>query len=381
MKKIYILSLFLLLVSYADDKILQKDRLDDFDLSLQKIEKESFKESLLWINPIGLSYIKNENENIENEQFMVSIDQPIFKSGGIYHAVRYATVNEKYQKLNNKLQKRVMIKDAYKTIFELKKLDINIIKTKLEIQNKNINVKQKKEELLSGFTNISTLNSAIMELNRYKTANIDLQMQKEILLNSFKNLSDKNYKTFALPKLSLKLKKIKINNDLYIKRAIQSKELLRYRKNLIISNYLPTLSLTYNYIDDMQNDQQTNTRGFKVSMPLNVTVFQDIQSAKISYLRAKTKLKLDKNKQKRYYKRVFRKLRFLDKKIEIEKENIAFYEKLLQDIKEQKAAGFKSSDDIKVIANSKMIESLNLKLYKIDKNIELLELYSIQDEL
>lgn len=260
MKKIYILSLFLLLVSYADDKILQKDRLDDFDLSLQKIEKESFKESLLWINPIGLSYIKNENENIENEQFMVSIDQPIFKSGGIYHAVRYATVNEKYQKLNNKLQKRVMIKDAYKTIFELKKLDINIIKTKLEIQNKNINVKQKKEELLSGFTNISTLNSAIMELNRYKTANIDLQMQKEILLNSFKNLSDKNYKTFALPKLSLKLKKIKINNDLYIKRAIQSKELLRYRKNLIISNYLPTLSLTYNYIDDMQNDRSKQTR-------------------------------------------------------------------------------------------------------------------------
>ena len=104
MIKIFIF-ICLVIFSYANDSILLEERLKDLEYDYDKIEQDSTKESLSWINPVRLSYVKNENEYTENEFISVSIDQPVFKFGGIYNAIKYASVNEKYKKLNHKIQK------------------------------------------------------------------------------------------------------------------------------------------------------------------------------------------------------------------------------------------------------------------------------------
>ncbi|RLA75406.1 MAG: hypothetical protein DRG11_01445 [Epsilonproteobacteria bacterium] len=380
MIKIFIF-ICLVIFSYANDSILLEERLKDLEYDYDKIEQDSTKESLSWINPVRLSYVKNENEYTENEFISVSIDQPVFKFGGIYNAIKYASVNEKYKKLNHKIQKIMMIKDAYKTLINLKTIDINLKKQALLIQNKKIIVQQIKQEFQSGLSSIERLNNEAMELNKLQIGRIDLKSTRDQLLDSFKDISTQDYKIFALPKLELKTKELKLKDNLYIKRSYEQQEKLRYYKNLTITKYLPTVSLTYDYQDDKINDRQTNTRGFKVTMPLNITFWADTQSAKLSYMRARTADKLEQKKQQRYQKRMINKIKLLDEKIETQKVNFKFFEKLYKDIKAQRDAGFKSTDDVTILENSTKAEQLSLEVFELEKQVDLLELYATYELL
>ncbi len=381
LKRLSVLLLVFVCVAHANENILLEDRLKDFEYDKEKIEQDGTKESWSWINPIGLSYVKNENEFVENEFFRVSIDQPVFKFGGIYNAIRYAGVNEKYKHLNHKIQKIMMIKDAYKTLINLRTIDINIVKQSLLIENKKITTDQIMQEYKAGLSSIQKLNNEAVELNQLKIARVDMKAQKDLLLDNFKKISDKDYKTFTLPVLELKTKDIKLQDNLYIKRSLEQQERLRYLKNLTITKYLPTVSLTYDYQDDRIHDIQTNTKGFKVTMPLNITFWADTQSAKLSYLRAKIASTQEKKIQQRYQDRTIRKIKLLEEKILTQESNYKFFEKLYNDIKIEKNAGFKSVDDVTVLENSTQAQKLSWEVYKLEKQIELLELYATYELL
>jgi hypothetical protein len=70
----------------------------------------------------------------------------------------------------------------------------------------------------------------------------------------------------------------------------------------------------------------------------------------------------------------------IDKKIDLTKENIKSYKSLLIQMKELQKEGLKTTDDVLILTNSKNAETLNLKIFSIDRQIELLQLYArIQD--
>lgn len=74
-------------------EILSKDRADIFDLNKQKAIEDSAKLSKDWINPITYTYSSMEYRDSQNQDrtSVVAINQPIFKSGGIYRAIKYAS--------------------------------------------------------------------------------------------------------------------------------------------------------------------------------------------------------------------------------------------------------------------------------------------------
>ena len=75
-----------------------------FDLEYQSNKENIEKLKKDWINRVNISYSKNWdntfNSNSDTDRFQVSINQPIFKSGGIWYAIKYADSNNNFNKIS-----------------------------------------------------------------------------------------------------------------------------------------------------------------------------------------------------------------------------------------------------------------------------------------
>lgn len=81
-------------------------RLEIFDLSKEQIEEDSSKLKKDWINPVNYTYSKVYGDKYDTEKSLISVDQPIFKTGGIYKAIKYANAQRLYSHLDLDLQKK-----------------------------------------------------------------------------------------------------------------------------------------------------------------------------------------------------------------------------------------------------------------------------------
>jgi outer membrane protein TolC len=385
-KLIFLFPLFL----FGLDNILSPTQNNLFDYDEKKNEKEMFKLQNSWINPITLSHSYTRTDQYSNKKTTnitsISITQPIFKSGAIYAAIKYANFLDSYNKTSIEKAKRTAIKNAYEILFNIKKIDVSIQKQKLLIENANIDISRKKEQFLNGVIDSSYLNNAIISKNTLLQSNADLISQKESLILNFKNLSDLKYEDISLPILSLINKDNYINNNKDFILAREDIEVQRSLKNSIIGNNLVTVSLngSYNLLKDKYDPESTSFRsqninyykvGFTISMPLDINSIKNIESAKISYLKSKLNLIDVKNKLSNSYKDSVITIKNIDKKIQILESTIELYKSLILSTKDNIKAGINTMLDLQELENTDKINKLTLKTYQIDKNIELLDLY------
>lgn len=375
--KIVLSFLFIYIGIYANDSILSKDRIESLDLSQEKIDSDSGKQKIDWINPINISYIKNISAPTQDTRIStISINQPIFKSGGIYNAIKYSNISNKYQTLETDIQRKLLIKDATTLLFKLNQIDLKIKKQSLQIKNAKIDVKIKQEQILHNILDMTFLNNAIIILNQNNISLEDLKLSKIDLENKFNNLSSKTYQNFSLPVLSIIKSNDFISNNIYIKKAKLNEKSQDYYKKIILSNYLPTLSLTHDYINYHDRNLDTSTTGIKFTIPLDIKSYYDTQSSKISYLKAKKQTDIIKNEETNYIKSVQNKINTIENKIQIQESTINYYNDLIITTIDLKNNGLKTSDDVNILQNSSNIEKLSLQIFEIDKQIQLLEAYA-----
>jgi len=96
-----------------------------------------------WINPVTVRYGKDyttrfKDRTVDTGTFSVFIDQPIFRSGGIYYAIKYSGALRDANEAELKLQKRKMIGDAVSILFSLKKNRLEQRKMRLLVKNDKI---------------------------------------------------------------------------------------------------------------------------------------------------------------------------------------------------------------------------------------------------
>lgn len=375
--KIVLSFLFIYIGIYANDSILSKDRIESLDLSQEKIDLDSGKQKIDWIKPINISYIKNISAPTQDTRIStISINQPIFKSGGIYNAIKYSNISNKYQTLETDIQRKLLIKDATTLLFKLNQIDLKIKKQSLQIKNAKIDVKIKQEQILHNILDMTFLNNAIIILNQNNISLEDLKLSKIDLENKFNNLSSKTYQNFSLPVLSIIKSNDFISNNIYIKKAKLNEKSQDYYKKIILSNYLPTLSLTHDYINYHDRNLDTSTTGIKFTIPLDIKSYYDTQSSKISYLKAKKQTDIIKNEETNYIKSVQNKINTIENKIQIQESTINYYNDLIITTIDLKNNGLKTSDDVNILQNSSNIEKLSLQIFEIDKQIQLLEAYA-----
>ena len=366
----------------------------------QKVEAESSKLRDSWIQPIYLRYNRSTKNSFgadqSNEKFSISIDQPIFRSGGIYFGIKYASALRDYQNYSIDAQKRTLIKQAVDLLMQLKRNELVIAKQELSIKNSKISLEQKTEQYMNGQLDSGFLNNAVIEKNLQIQALYDLQTAQERLVSKFHMISDLDYQVAPIPHLKL------INEDEFLERNIDIKmneaqsEKDRQNKNVTIAKYLPSVSISAGYNWDSFDQLKFNSNapsitgedsdyynyGISAQMPLDINTFRDIESAKVAYLKSQVLIDDKKRELKAIFEYVMQNIANFEKKIELSKENQELYEKLLSETSELFSAGYKTHYDVDILKNSVEIQTIDQSIFEIDKQRELLNLYEkLMDEV
>jgi outer membrane protein TolC len=395
-----VLKLFvtLLLISeillFANEKNLKYDRYisenknKEFLYEYKKNDLDSLKLRDSWIAPINLSYsISRSNRLYSQEQqdeiAAIAINQPIFQSGGIYYGIKFANANRLYANYSVDVAKRKMIKDTIALLMQIKQTSFREKKQKLLIENAKINLKQKQEEYLSGRLDSGFLDNAIIQKNSVTQALYDIENIKEKLVSRFSVLSDLDYTKAEIPHLKILRAKDFLDNNIVLKQKEAALKKSRYAKDVYIAKYLPKVNFTaaYNWSKSRAKNFHTETDyynyGIRVTMPLDINCFRDIESARIDYLKSSV-LKEDKVRElQALFQEVMQNIKNLKKKIALSNENKKLYKNLLSDTQELYKAGYKTSYDVALLKNSLEIQNIDTKIYEIDKQLELLRLYEM----
>jgi len=365
------------------ENVLSNNRLEIFDLSRKKADEDSSILEKDWINQVIYKLTKEYGEEYDTLKSTISISQPIFKSGGIYKAINYAKASKKYAHLDITLQKKEMIKDALSFLFQIKKQNIKIEKQNLLIKNAVIDVERKKEQVLNGLIDTSYLDNAILDANTKKNTLLDLNYEKLTLINNFSNLSNAAHDSINLPTLSIIDKNNFLRKNLNVLKITADIEKKYQFKGMSISKYLPTLNVTYDYYNHHDQDglsststDSASTYGFNITIPLDTKVFNDIESSKLDYLKAKVELQNIIIEEQNFLKLKLAKLNMYDAKISLAKDDFNLYTSLLEDLSISFEAGLNARADVDIMKNSKKIKSLDIKIFDIDKQIELLDIYA-----
>lgn len=400
MKGLNVLKKLLVLFSLFFALFLQADKLSDvlssnqtllLDYQFQTNELESDKLSNSWINPVMLQYNSDYSEQygdkrIQTGSFTVGIDQPIFRSGGIYFAIKYAEALRGATSTDIKLKKRELIGTAVKLLFEMKKRKLEYDKLILLVKNDNIDIRQKRESYDAGLMDSSFLDQAILKRNQDETLLLELEISLVELRRSFALLSDKNPDELKLPKLKLiSAERYKGENLELARDKLHALE-KGYGAKVTWTKYLPTVSVQGRYTDgdinplfdrpDSTLEEKYFAYGFTISMPLDVNMFSDIESSKVAHLKAQTEVIERKHIIDEEYKLVLLKLQIIQKKISLAQKDEKFYNRLYQTTSNLARAGEKTSFDANMMHNSLKVRKLDQKIYDIDRQIELIGLYT-----
>ncbi len=383
--KILLCVLLFVSISYSktNKAILSINNLDYLNYLEDENKENSEQLKKDWINPVSLSLSKNLGEVYDTNQLRISINQTIFKNGGIYKAIKYAKSLYKYNKLDIQNRRKNLIKDAYILLFNIHIVDLNIRKNELLLKNNNINITIKKEQILSGLLDTSYLDNAILESNKTKNNLVELKYKKIELNNKFKNLSNVNYEKFTLPKLKLNNKKEFLKNNLNLLKSQTSIEKKKYIWGMAVTKYLPTLNVKFDYLKYFDihkkhniKDSSSTNYGLVLNIPLDYSSFNVIEAQKISYLKNKLNFKNKLLEEENFFNTKLAKLNMIKSKKKIAQDDYKLYESLLKVMIEEQNAGTKTNNEIDILLNSQKLKSIDLNIYKLEEQIELLILYS-----
>jgi len=386
-----------LLCSFIAASLIHADELGDilsdnkeliFDYQFESNELESDILSKSWMNPVRVQYNKNfttqfTDTTIITGGYSIIIDQPIFRSGGIYYGIKYSEALRDANRADIQLQRRTMIGDAVSILFNLKKNKLEQEKMKYQIKNDAIDIRQKRESYDAGLLDSSFLDQAILKKSQDETALLELELTLMELKQKFSLLSDKNPGSLRLPSLKLMSKADYSDANLELKRDRLRAEQSDYNQKVTWAKYLPEVSLQGQYTDADLNplfarpglEEKYYTYGFTVSMPLDINSFSDIEASKVEKLKAAVEVLDRKETVGEEYDWIQNSLGILDKKILLAKKDEKVYKSLYRLTKNLADAGEKTSFDADIMYNSLQIRKIDQKIYQIDKQLQLLKLY------
>jgi outer membrane protein TolC len=349
-----------------------------------------------WIAPIMLNYSYGVSEAYDNksttQKASISIDQPIFQSGGIYFGIKYAEATREYANYSVDVAERKMIKDAVALLMQIKQSTLRIKKQELLIANAEINLEVKTQQYLSGQLDSSFLDDAIVQKNTAKQTLFDLEATKQRVVSQFRVISDLAYESATIPHLELIDEDAFLTQNISYELSKSESEKNRYYKNMTIAKYLPKVSVYGGYNWDRSENlnfggvsvggtqvRETDyyTYGLKASMPININTFDDMQTTRVDYLKAKIAESDKQRELKALYEQVMQNIASFDKKIALSQENQEIYAKILADTKELLRVGYKTSYDVDLLQNSYDIQSIDVAIFELERQLELLNLYEM----
>jgi hypothetical protein len=385
LKKLYnLLSSLLIPSSLLCSELLLDTKNEILDNSEKRIELNQDKTSIEWINPIKLKYKHNYDQNSSSKALNLSIDQPIFKSGGILYTIKYSNISANVNRLENAKRKIELEREVFTTVLNLRKNALLLRKQSLLINSALIDINRKYEQVSQGVLDISFLNRSILEKNDYENGLIDLEISKESLHSNLRKVSNMEFHRVKIPKISLDrdnyLSK-NLNIKIYVQQIEQSRELELIQE----TEFLPTISLYGNYSKYLQNDSpiasinESSNRSFnyglELTIPFDIKKDMTNELAKVETKESEIKLQESINEELLLFTEVVDKIDKLNRKIAVTKNSINLYNNLIKDTKESIEAGLQTEDELTTLINSKELKKLEIDIFNIEKDIEKIKIY------
>ena len=371
------------------EDFLSADKSQLLEYQKEKNHAQSKQLENSWINPIVLQYSKNYSTQFEDTihtgQFVVSVDQPIFKSGGIWSAIKYAKALGQANSLEIEIQKRQLILQSLTILYNLKKSKYQLKKLEFMIDSDNLDIQIQQELYKAGLTNRTLYDQALLKRNQDITSKLELELTVTKLENDFSLLSDQDPHSITLPNFGMIDKNRYMANQLELERDSFRVDEKKHNNYMTLSKYLPQISVTGRYTNEDLNPlfsspnssikQRYWNYGFKVTLPLSITSFDEVQSSKVDYLNAKIELSEKRKTIANNFKLVQKRLEIIDKKIALSEEDAGHYTNMLATSEELESLGEKSSLDTQIVANRLKVREIDQEIYRVDAQIELLGLY------
>ncbi len=368
------------LQNYLSD---EKNLIFDFQQQQNTVQTGMLQNS--WIAPVTVSYQKDwqsqgSGPTKTSEAFSIGIDQPIFKSGGIFFGIKYAHALRGANQTDIALQKRTLIAQAVEILFRYRQTKLRIQKLRLLVRNSAIAQKRQEEMYRAGMIDSTILDQTILAHNRDSSQLLDLQLSLRQLRANFRFLSDKNPDKLRLPKLKLiSLKKYGSKNLALAAKRLHALE-KRYHHKMTWTKYLPTVTAYahYRYADDRTPGTMKGytNYGIRVTMPFNVNAPADIEASRLNALLAHVSVRDQRKVIRAEYALVRSSLYYLDRKIALAQEDAVRYRRLLKSTKNLYKAGEKTEQDVQTMRNSLAMKKLDRRIYYYDKQLQLLKLYA-----
>ena len=380
MKQKAILLILLSSILFANDStVLSNTKQQIIELEKQQINEKANSNKYDWIEDINLkASISKNQDDIQSEDYYISISQDIFKFGGISSQIDYAKELRKMEKINLDISTKSDISTLYSLLLDIKLNEISIAQNNLSIKNSQIEITDKKSEYKAGELGISDLNEAIMTKNSLQDTLKTLHLSKLTNINSVKKYTTKKYQNISIPRLKLMSKEVFLDNASLVKYKKSDINVNNTLYELEKSDYLPSVSADAKYgyeNDDTSNGDDYYTYGLSITMPLNYKYSSDIEQKKIDYLMSRKELDDEINDALNTYSQSILTIQNFKDRIVLAKEDIKLYEELLSITKEEYEAGYKTLDDVDTLENSKNIRTLDIENYELNIQKEILSLY------
>ena len=371
------------------DTYISKNKKEQFKYDYEKVEAESSKLRDSWIAPLNLNYSYSKSNPYGNDQTSenaaIKMDQPIFQSGGIYYGIKFAEASRIYSNYSVEVAKRKLVKDAISLLMQIKQMDLKVERQKLQIKNSTISLEQKKEQYLNGQLDSGFLDNAIIERNFVIQNLYDIETNKERLISKFNAISDLSYTEAKIPHLEMLSEKQFLEYNIVLNMSESDIEKTKYNKDVTTAKYLPRISITSGYnwsksdsaFQFGSNEKDYYDYGVKAYIPIDINTFRDIESSRIDYLKSKLVIQDRKRELSSLFEQVMQNINNFEKKRVLSVENRELYEKLLSETKDMFSAGYKTSYDVDLLENSVSIQIIDLSIFEIDKQLELLTLYEM----
>ncbi|MDD3343190.1 MAG: TolC family protein [Sulfurospirillaceae bacterium] len=354
------------------------------DKEKNKLESDALQYD--WVKQIIGAYSTTKTDQIGTTQgidtFSIVLEQPIFRSGGIYYAIKYANANRAFLELKTKIDEQTLLKEIIASLIDLKKVDLLIQKQAYLIANAKIDIERKREQYEHGVLDSSFLDQALLSHNALQKAMIDLQSNRYASLMAFSNLSDSDYITLQPPLFMLMDAKQYLEASLLVAQQKSQIERSEYLKNMTIASYLPTLSVVAGYYDtnnDLYGRGSNNYKnyGLKVSMPLfDINLAKNIEIKRLEYLKAQLQAKDIERSEENFYQMQVNNVHLLEQKIVLAEADVKAYDALMLLTKDAYSAGEKTIYDVDTLTNSLRAIMLDKAIFELDIQKLLVELYA-----
>ena len=363
-----------------DTPLLRENKQNIIDEQKKEIEANAEKVKYEWLSPLNLfgSYSKSNTQSDAVLDTSISINQDLFRSGGILYKMQYAQ-SKMYNSLATLAQENTAL---YETLFvgllNLKRLHLLLEQTHYSFLNSEIEVFLKTQQYKAGDVDITELNRALREKNivlKTELAAKQAILTKEIELQK---LTPIKLDTITIPHFEL------ISQDDYESSSYnllvanltteQSDEAFKMTR----STYLPRLSFNGAY--GYQDNPNTHVNGdyyqvgASLSMALDYNSYATLQESKAAYLKNRLKIQDTKIDLQASYKAALSKIENYKEYNRVTKENITLYSNLIKVIEQALVSGLKTGYDLKTLQNTKMVDELEIEINKINIQIELAQL-------